>query len=203
MAKHGASVSDVHLLVKLNKIIVSSGEAMASIDQNVCAHLNNVRDNLEKQLDTIREKLQEVEQKLSEAENALSSCKASQVLDPETGTFVPSCDCEESAVESARAEVERWRTKYERGQQILEECQREVGEYNSPGGGHGIIQTMSKDQTPKVSRLLRDYVEKLQVILNSDMVVGSKVVGDTVPEGQSTPLSEEGHVNDLKNFFNL
>ena len=203
MAKSGAYIRDVHLLEELDEQIRSSGEAMASIDLNVCAHLNNVRDSLERQLDTIREKLQEAEQKLSEAENALSSCKASQVLDPETGTFVPSCDCEENAVESARAEVEKWRTKYERGQKILEECQREIGEYNGPSGGHSLIQTMSKDQTPKISQLLRDYIEKLQNILNSDMVVSTKVVGDTVPEGQDTTLSGERHVNDVKNYFNL
>ena len=203
MTKSGAHIRDVLLLEKLNERIVASSEAMASIDQNVCAHLNNVRDTLERQLDAIREKLQETEQKLSEAENALSSCKASQVLDPETGTFVPNCDCEENAVESARAEVEKWRTKYERGQQILEECQREIGEYNGPGGGHSLIQTMSKDQTSKISQLLRDYTEKLQDILNSNMLPGTKVVGDTIPEKQSTSLSEEGHVKDLKDFFNL
>ena len=203
MAKSGAYIRDIHLLERLDEQIGSSGEAMAGIDHNVCTYLNNVRDTLERQLDAIREKLQEAEQKLSEAENALSSCKATQVLDPETGTFVPTCDCEESAVESARAEVEKWRTKYERGQQILDECQREIGEYNGPDGGHGLIQTMSKDQTPKVSQLLRDYIEKLQDILNSDMVVCSKVADDTVPDGRSTPLSEEGHVNDLRNFFNL
>jgi flagellar biosynthesis chaperone FliJ len=203
MAKSGAYIIDIHLLERLDEQIGSSGEAMASIDQNVCDHLNTVRDTLERQLDTIREKLQEAEQKLSEAENALSSCKANQVLEPETGTFVPSCDCEENAVESARTEVEKWRTKYERGQQILEECQREIGEYNGPGGGHSLIQTMSKDQTPKVSQLLRDYIEKLQDILNSDMVVSTNVVSDTIPKEQSTSLSGEGYVNDLKNFFNL
>lgn len=203
MAKSGAYIRDIHLLERLDEQIGSSGEAMASIDQNVCDHLNTVRDTLERQLDTIREKLQEAEQKLSEAENALSSCKANQVLDPETGTFVPSCDCEESAVESARSEVEKWRTKYERGQQILEECQREIGEYNGPGGGHGLIQTMTKDKTPKISQLLQDYTEKLQDILNSNMVASTKVIGNTISEKQSASLSEEGHVKDLKNYFNL
>ena len=203
MTKMGARVSDVLLLEKLEEQIGSSGKAMANIDQNVCNYVNDVRDNLERQLDTIHGRLQEAEQKLEEAENALSSCHTSQVLDPLTGTFVPSCDWEESAVESARAEVETWRTKYEQGQQILGECQREIGEYFGPGGGHSLILTMCEQQTPKAIRILRGCIDKLQDILSSDMVLSANLGADSEPKAPDSPASEEGHVNDLKNFFNL
>lgn len=203
MTKMGARVSDVLLLEKLEEQIGSSGKAMANIDQNVCNYVNDVRDNLERQLDTIHGRLQEAEQKLEEAENALSSSHTSQVLDPLTGTFVPSCDWEESAVESARAEVETWRTKYEQGQQILGECQREIGEYFGPGGGHSLILTMCEQQTPKATRILRGCIDKLQDILSSDMVVSANVGADSEPKMPGSPASDEGRVNELKNFFKL
>lgn len=199
MTKSGVFIQDVHLLEKLDERIGTSGKAMANIEQNVCHYLNDVRGELERQLEIIHQKLQEAEQKLNDAENALNSCRSSQILDPMTGTFVPSCEWEENAVEAARSDVEKWGTKYEQGQKILEECQREIGEYNGPGGGHSLILTMSEQQTPKVSQLLRDCVDKLQDVLNSNMVVSDNVAADAAPKESESPRS----ANDLKDFFEL
>lgn len=203
MTKMGASVSDVILLEKLEEQIGSSGKAMANIDQNVCNYVNNVRNDLERQLDTIHGRLQEAEQKLDVAENALSACHTSQVLDPMTGLLVPSCDWEESAVESARMVVETWRTKYEQGQQILGECQREIVEYNGSGGGHSLILTMYEQQTPKATQILRDCIDKLQDILSSDMVVSANMSGDSESKVLEGSASDAGRANELKNFFKL
>lgn len=203
MTKMGAIVSDVILLEKLEEQIGSSGKAMANIDQNVCNYVNNVRNDLERQLDTIHGRLQEAEQKLDEAENALSACHTSQVLDPMTGLLVPSCDWEENAVESARMEVETWRTKYEQGQQILGECQREIAEYNGSGGGHGLILTMYEQQTPKATQILRDCIDRLQDILSSDMVVSANMSGDSESKVLEGSASDAGRANELKNFFKL
>ena len=203
MAKPGANIRDVNLLEKLNERIEASGEAMANIDVNVSNYLNGVRDTLESQLDSIQDKLDEAEQRLSEAESALSACHASQVVIPETGIVTPSCEWEESAVESARMEVEKWRVRYEQGQQIAGECQREISEYNSQGGGHGLILTMSGQHTTKASQLLRSCIDNLQEILNTNMIASNNTGMDVTTEGLDRPLSNGNHANALKDFFNL
>lgn len=167
MAKPGAYIRDVHSLEQLNDRIKSSGEMMANIDQNVSNHLNSVRDKLMSQLDYLQQRLSEAEARLREAGNAMNACHASQVVVPETGMIVPSCVFEESAVSSAQIEVESWRTKYNRGQQILGECQQEMAEYSS--GGHALIANMSQQQTPKANQLLSGHIERLQDILGSDV----------------------------------
>ena len=199
MAKSGVFIRDVLLLEKLNERIEASGKALANIEQDVCQYLNDVREELERQLDILHQKFQEADRKLNDAENALSSCRSSQILDPTTGTFVPSCEWEKDAVETAQSAAEKWRTRYERGQQILEECQREIGEYNGQGGGHSFILTMSEQQTLKVSQLLRGCTDKLQDVLNSNMVVCDNVGADAMTkESDSSRLT-----NDLKDFFEL
>ena len=203
MTKSGVFIRDVLLLEKLDERIGATGKAMANIGQNVCQYLNDVREELERQLDVIHQIFQEAEQKLNDAENALNSCLSSQVLDPTTGTFVPSCKWEEDAVGDAQSDVEKWSTRYERGQKILEECQREIAEYNGQGGGHSLILTMSEQQTLKASQLLRGCIDKLQDVLNSNMVVSDNVSSDTVPKGSDSPLLNEGRTNDLKDFFEL
>ena len=172
MAKQGAYISDVHLLEQLNDQIKNSGEAMANINQNVISHLNGVRDNLERQLDYIQTRLSEAEANLSSAESALNACYASQMCN-EFGELTPSCSWEESAVDTARSEVEIWRSKYNQGQQIVGECQREISDYQS--GGNALIQTMSNQQTPKANQILRDCIGKLEDILHSDVGSSSSI----------------------------
>lgn len=203
MAKPGANIRDVNLLEKLNDRIRTSGEAMANIDANVSNYLDGVRDTLGSQLDSILNKLKEAEQRLSEAESALSVCQASQMVNPETGTLTPSCEYEESAVETARMEVEKWRDRYEQGRQIVGECQREISEYNGQGGGHGLILTMSGQQTTKASQLLRGCIDNLQEILNSNMIAGINTSVDATTKESDRTLSNGNHTNALKDFFNL
>lgn len=161
-------IRDVNLLENLNDKIVSSGNAMSNIDQNVNSYLNGVISDLESQLSVIQQNLQAAESRLSNAEAALSACQALVIMTP-MGPMPPNCGCEEAEVAAASAEVSKWRGRYERGQQIMGECRGEIAEYNSPSGGHGLIANMSESQTPKASMLLNDCFDKLQDILNAPM----------------------------------
>lgn len=195
MAKQGAHISDVDLLVKLDQRIGASGQAMANIDQSVVSHLNNVRDTLERQLDVIREKLQEAEQRSNEAESACQACHASQFCD-EFGMVVPSCASEESAVEVAQMEVEKWRSKYEQGQQILGECQREMSDYNA--GGHALIENMC-DQQAKAQKILHIHINNLQDILGT--AVGSMNIGETAGIGALVGISGVVAASKFSQFY--
>ena len=97
------------------------------------------------------------------------------------GIMGPSCMMEEGAVQTAEAEVAKWRERFERGKQIVGECSQEIGEYNGPGGAHALIQNMSNTQTPKASQLLNDCVAKLRDILGTD--VGSSPAASAARAG--------------------
>lgn len=200
MAKQGAYIRDVHSLEQLNERIVSSGEAMLNIDADVSNYLNGVRDTLEGQLDSIRMRLEEAEARLNSAENALSVCYASQVCN-EFGELSPSCSMEESDIESARSEVEKWRMRYEQGQQILGECQQEISSYSS--GGHTLIINMSKQQTQRACQLLRDCIDKLHDILGLDVVGCTNEGAVSTSEKQESSLLEAERLRAIKNQFRV
>ncbi len=201
MAKQGAYIRDVHSLEQLKERIGHSGEAMSNIDANVSSYFNGVRDTLEGQLDIIQTRLAEAEANLSSAENALSVCQASQAMIEAMGEPGPSCMAEECAVETARVEVEKWRMRYEQGQQILGECQREISDYSS--GGHALILNMSNQQTPRACQLLRDCIDKLQDILGSDVVNCTNAGIASTTKEQVPSHSEEERLLAIKKQFRV
>lgn len=203
MARPGAYIRDIQLLEELNNKIVSSGEMMSNIDVGVSNYINGVKDSLERDLNTIQMKLNEAEARLTEAETALSVCQASQAMALAAGVPGPSCMMEESAVEAARMEVEKWQMRHGQGQRILGECQQEIGEYNGLGGGHSLILAMSEQQTPKASQLLCGCIEKLQDVLASPMA-GDLNMGenDSLKEIDGVHHDDES-ARDLKKLFKL
>ena len=206
MAEQGTYIRDVQSLELLSQQLEHSGKTMANIDSDVCKYLHSVKDALDRQLDFIRERLDEAENRLSEAESALSSCEASQVLVPELGEYVPSCIEEEQAVAAAREEVADWQHKHEEAQRIISECQRDIDDYHSPSGGHGLIVNMVQDQTPKATQQLNDCIGKAQDILASDVEVESMqptqlLNNNPVSEGSHKDESYETFRNSLRGFF--
>lgn len=181
----GEYIKDFHSLEELNNVLVHTGESMANIEENVSGYINGVKDILDRQLNAIREQLETAQQVLCEAEAELQSCEASQEWDEEDECYHPSCSCEMSAVSSARREVEDWQRKYDRGKEIVEECQREIDDYNSPGGllsppgGHCLIENMCDSQTPKAVEELRIILEKLRNI-NSIDVGGNEPISEII-----------------------
>lgn len=171
----GNYIRDIHSLEELNNMIVLSGEAMANIEENVSNYIDGVQKVLEEQLEIIWAKLEEAQERLSEAEEALSSCELTQEYDEESGEYRPSCAWEERAVQSARAEVDKWQKKYDEGKRIVDECKGEIDDYNSPGsfleppGGHHLIINMSQKQTPYIVEQLREYIIEVYNVFQQDV----------------------------------
>lgn len=163
MAKPGI-YTDVNSLEHLNLTIGRSGEEMANIDTCVVNYFNKVSATLGRKLHYIQTKLEEAEAKLSEAENQMHCCHASQHYD-KYGNLVPSCSSEESAVAAAQKVVDKWMSKYERALQICNECHREIENYDAKG--HQLILSMCNQQTPKITQMLSNCIEKLQGIMGS------------------------------------
>lgn len=167
MAKPGI-YTDVNSLEQLNLRMGLSGEEMANIDTGVINYFNEVSTTLGRKLHYIQTKLEEAEARLSEAENAMYCCHARQHRDND-GNLVPSCSREESAVAAAQNVVDKWRSKYERALQICDECYHEIDNYYA--NGHQLILNMCNQQTPKITQLLRDCIEKLQEISNIKITI--------------------------------
>ncbi|MBQ7280653.1 MAG: hypothetical protein IJR13_08035 [Bacteroidales bacterium] len=193
MTNSGAYISDVHLLEELNNVIVSSSESMSNIDANVGSYINGVKESLCRQLDFIQTKLTEAENALSDAETNLNMCQSAQALASAMGTVGPSCAMEECAVQTARAEVEKWRMRYEQGQQIVGECEREIAEYNGPAGGHALIRTLCEQQTPDASRYLNVCIERLNDILATDMGSNVGMIDGGIEKRQIHPTADNNH----------
>lgn len=200
MTEPGIYIRDVNVLEQFASTMEASGQTMSAIDQQVCNYLNSVRESLERQLDYIQGKLQEAKMRLEEAEQAANACHASQMCIE--GVIIPSCMAEESAVMAARTEVEDWTRRHTEGTRIFAECQREIGEYQSPEGGHGLITDMSGKQTPDATRQLRECFEKLQNILQHNAVIDSTSI-DNVSVTQNQLSSDKYRVRALKNQFKL
>lgn len=183
MLEQGVFIRDVHSLEELNNVFEYTSESMANIEENVSGYINGVMAVLEHQLESIREQLEQAQQELSEAEADLSSCESSQEWDDEDGCYRPSCDCERSAVSDARREVDKWQRKYDKGKDIVDQCQREIDDYNAPGGllsppgGHCLIEYMCDQQTPNITEQLREHIDGVEDVLNSD-VGGEASSGD-------------------------
>lgn len=177
MAGAGVKVFDLHLLEVFFDKIGESSNAMEGIDASVVSYIHSVRDSLESQLDMIQQRLREAEANLNSAENALTACYALQVCN-EFGELCPSCSMEESNVETARCEVDKWRMRYEQGQRILGECQQEISDYIA--GGHELVRTMCERQSPKAQQLLGVCIEKLYGILSSNVEYVSPLTPPTL-----------------------
>lgn len=203
MAKKGVFIRDVHSLEQLDDKFGATGKAMANIDQDVISCLQDVKQTLDKQLDYIHTRLGEAENKLSQAKSALEACQSAEAMAAAVGIPGTGCILEAGMVAEAQAEVTKWEMRYRQGQQIVAECQREIGEYNGPGGGHSLIQKMSETQTPKASELLRGCIDKLQDVLASSMVASTDVSGNDVPTTAESSQSDNPRTNDLKKFFRV
>lgn len=167
MAKNGVYTNNVHSLEQVNERIKRSSEAMASIDAGVVNFFNDVGDTLERQLHCIQTKLEEAEANLHRAESELSYCYSCQYYN-RYGNLVPSCSSEKKAVIAARKEVEKWSGNYELGKHIYDEFQQEIIDYQSVGHQH--VLNMCEQQTHKASQFLRNCIDKLHDMLNTNVI---------------------------------
>lgn len=175
MSNDEVRIRDIHSIEELHNTIEYVGEAMATIEEQVSNYMQGVKDVLEGQLEQLRAELEEAEAELAEAENDLSRCYDSQTYDEEYGEYTPSCSCEERTVAAARDRVSECRRKYDEGTCIVHECDSEISDYYYNGmvyadpGGHYLIEKMVKDDTTRATELLREILEKLNDILETDM----------------------------------
>lgn len=193
MAVSGTYISDVNLLAQLDDVVRSSATELSNIDHMVSDYLNDVRDNLERQLDIINQNLQAAEMRLENARVALEACHAVQVFVPELG-LVPDCLCEETELNNAQQEADKWRYRYGRGQQILSQSLQEINDYAC--GGHRLVSDVVHNHQPAISHFLSENQAKIWEMLNANLEVttistqaSSTLLGtDSSSESLSAPV---------------
>lgn len=157
-------ILDVERIKRLGQVVDDTGQTMADIDWRVVQYLGRVRESLEQKLAYIQRKLNEAEALLSEAERAESLCHSKQHRNSE-GELVPSCSLEEYNANQAHKIVQKWREKYNKAQQIYNDCRYEIDSFLI--GGHRFIDEMCNRQTPEISQLINTIYTKMNDILKS------------------------------------
>ena len=158
------NIIDVERINQFRQVIDDTGQTMAEIDWRVVQHLGRVKGILEQKLAYIQRRLNEAEAMLSEAESIESACHARQYTNS-NGEIVPSCSVEEHKANRAREIAQKWRGKYNRAQQIYNDCRHEIDSFLM--GGHRFMDEMCKRQTPAITQLIDDIYNKMKDIINT------------------------------------
>lgn len=199
MSSSRVDIRDVAMLDELVREFERAGSQMSHIDADVRVHLNNVMDDLQRQLNVIDGRLRDAEHRLTCAQSALSACQASAQAAAAVG-MCQTCIFEEQEVAMARMEVEKWRSRYSRGEQIIGQCRQEISGYES--GAHQLVERMCNEQTPHVSRQLFEHIDKLQDIMNSNMApayLPTAVNAQTVATKESqVPVHKDSCFDDFR-----
>lgn len=205
-------IRDHRSLIELNNTLGYAADSILKLLDSVKSYLEGVRDVISKQVEYLARELEIAKQKLSEAEDALRSCEASQVWDEEEHEYRPSCRSESHAVERAREAYNECQRKYDEGCRIKDECEREIGMYQHPGGitvppgGEKTLENIAIAHTKKATQKMQDILEVIEEYVKIPVSPNSSSANlDTaeLPNGEKTaedtPLSEAERESRFKN----
>lgn len=93
---------------------------------------------------------------------AYNSCQSRQRYDEEEHRYIPSCASEEGAMRKAESVLYAARTAREQAEGRLQDMEREVGYYEQPFGGEGLMNSLTDDYIPKANNRLMTLNEKVR-----------------------------------------
>lgn len=96
------------------------------------------------------------------ARAAYDSCQRSQKYDEEKGEYRPSCSCEERDMKQAQDEYYKALRNREQAEMRLQDMEREVGYYEQPLGGEGMMNSITDEYVPQATNRLMQLNEKVQ-----------------------------------------
>lgn len=107
--------------------------------------------------------------------SAYYSCHHRQKYDEESGEYHPSCSCEERDMKKAEDELYKACCARRQAERCLQDMEREIGYYEQPTGGEGMMDSVTNDYVPKAtSRLLslNDKVQRYESLENVGIDIG-------------------------------
>ncbi len=115
--------------------------------------------------------------------SAYHSCQSRQKYDEESGEYRPSCACEERDMKKAEDDLCKARHIREQAEARLNDMEREVGYYEQPAGGEGIMNSITGEYIPDATRRLKALEDK--VARYEALEIAGVDIGDSAT---STPL---------------
>ncbi len=159
--------------------------SIASLRGALRAHINECLNTAK----TIVSKLKSIEtaanMRYERCSSAYYSCQRRQKYDEESGEYHPSCSCEERDMKKAEDELYKARCAREQAEMRLQDMEREVGYYELPTGGEGMMDSITNDYVPQATNRLMALNDKVQRY--EALEIAGIDIGDS---SSSTPVLE-------------
>lgn len=160
MSRH-AHVSSETLQVLMDGL-QSCASSVASLRGAVRAHINeclNTASSIVARLKAIEDA---ANMRYESCSSAYYSCQRRQKYDEESGEYRPSCSCEERDMKEAQEELHKACCAREQAEMRLRDMEREVGYYEQPTGGEGMMNYITDEYVPNGTKRLMALNDKVQ-----------------------------------------
>lgn len=165
---------------------------VASLRGEVRAHINRCLSAARDIIDRLKAIEAAANMRYDRCSAAYYSCRRRQKYDKETDRYLPSCSCEERDMKKADDELFKARCDREQAEMRLQDMELEVGYYEQPLGGEGLMNTITDDYVPKATErlmALRDKVRRYEVLEIAGIDIGDS--------SSSVPILEAPQSNTL------
>lgn len=171
----------------------SCASDVASLRGAVRAHINECINSAKSIVHRLRDIENAANARYERCCSAYYSCQRRQKYDKESGEYRPSCSCEERDMDKAEAEYFKARRTREHAEMCLQEMEREVGYYEQPTGGEGLMNSITDDYVPQATNrlmALNDKVQRYEALEIAGIDIGdSSSSTPTLASPQSKTLS--------------
>lgn len=140
----------------------SCASSVAALRGAVRAHINECLNSAKSIVCRLRDIENAANVRYERCSSAYYSCQRRQKYDEESGEYRPSCSCEERDMKKAEDELYKARCAREQAEMRLQDMEREVGYYEQPTGGEGMMNSVTNDYVPQATNRLIALNEKVQ-----------------------------------------
>ncbi len=158
---HQAHVSSEALQVLLDGL-QSCASSVASLRGAGRVHINECLNSAKSIVSRLRDIENAADARYERCCSAYYSCQRRQKYDEEKGEYRPSCSCEEREMKKAEDELYKARCTRERAESRLQDMEREVGYYEQPIGGEGMMNSITDNYVPQATNRLMALNDKVQ-----------------------------------------
>jgi hypothetical protein len=159
---------DIVYLTDLDTAFMRAGISLTEIRGEVRAFLDNALMQARNKVDMLTADEISARHRYDVASSVYYACADRQRYDEETGTYVPSCRCEERDMRRAGEELSKATARREKGERFLASMMSERDRYLSSQSGDMLIGRITEIMIPDASRRLlsiRDKVENHETML--------------------------------------
>lgn len=156
-----AHVSSDALQVLLDGL-QSCASSVAALRGAVRAHINECLNSAKSIVSRLKDIENTANARYERCSSAYYSCQRRQKYDEESGEYRPSCSCEERDMKKAEDELYKARQAREQAEMRLQDMEREVGYYEQPTGGEGMMNYITDDYVPQATNRLMALNDKVQ-----------------------------------------